>query len=46
MLVFGFRRLDPTLGIWVGSTALLALAAYTATARVRRRRDSRRGESV
>ena len=37
MLVFGFRRLDPTLSIWVASVAALALAAYFATTRVRRR---------
>ncbi|HTE54850.1 MAG TPA: amino acid permease [Kofleriaceae bacterium] len=36
-LVFGFRRLDSTLLVWVGSITVVALVAYAATVRVRRR---------
>ena len=36
-LVFGFRRLDPKLLVWMGAIAALAVAAYLATVRVARR---------
>jgi APA family basic amino acid/polyamine antiporter len=37
MLVSGFRRLDRTLIVWVATINAIALAAYVATERVRRR---------
>ena len=38
ILVFGFRRLDPKLLVWMGAIAALAVAAYLATISARRRR--------
>jgi hypothetical protein len=37
MLIVGFKRLDPSLGIWSAALTGLAIASYVATARLRRR---------